>query len=861
MRASEASPVGLDPRMALADWANKHDEWVRRLVRLVLGSGRQLAGTDIDTVYGLFLEEKRLLKRSSPHEPEISISDELVDPETPFTLSRISRVTGVNALVTGSSIDFNAGLTVLFGENGTGKTGYARVLKCLADSRSADEILPDVYNVDSVPQPSADIGYRAGDDELLLHWKGERGRAPFTRMSVFDSPAVHLHVDGDLAYVYTPASLALFTYVTHGVEGVQHAIKREITELRSTGINLLARFNRRSSIYPMIETIGAASNLEELQSLSVVPDNAPDRVAKLELAVAALRADTVGQQITLQKRVHRILVEAVTYTAGVQQWPVDEYHEGLRRLSRLREEYSVFREALFAAADLPAPPDPTWESFIHAGQNYRAHLETLRVHDQARCLYCRQSLGHKASQLITKYSDYLEDRIAKDIRSQEFAISGLAQPLLRVSLSEVRSFIDQAHSDDDLSLNNSQGLVKALRDVVNGNDILREGLQDRRSLEAAATRATTKHTSYLESLRLETKTRLEYLGQQAANRDQALADKELELVELKARLELGRVWAQIERRVINAQRSNTLDILAKKTSGVIRQITELAKSASDRLINRNFAQLFNDECEPLRAPQLGLEFVGRRGEAQRRKVTSGNHRPSKVLSEGEQKVIALADFLAEARLIGITAPIIFDDPVCSLDHRRVREVADRIASLASDYQVVVFTHDILFATSLLAHFEKSDRCSYYGVTDEDGKGKVTHGTGPRWDTISRLKKNVDDTITAAQSQEGETRTALVRTAYNWIRSWCEVFVEREVLAEVTQRYQPHVRMTALHNIKTSALPETRKVVLSIFNDACRYTDSHSQPLATLGIAPSLQQLKNNWATLQKCRKQYLRAND
>ena len=88
-------------------------------------------------------------------------------------------------------------------------------------------------------------------------------------------------------------------------------------------------------------------------------------------------------------------------------------------------------------------------------------------------------------------------------------------------------------------------------------------------------------------------------------------------------------------------------------------------------------------------------------------MLSGRHKPSKVLSEGEQKVLAIADFLAEARLGGITAPVIFDDPVSSLDHRRINEVARRIANLAEANQVIVFTHDILFATTLLSLFEKS----------------------------------------------------------------------------------------------------------------------------------------------------------
>jgi hypothetical protein len=207
-----------------------------------------------------------------------------------------------------------------------------------------------------------------------------------------------------------------------------------------------------------------------------------------------------------------------------------------------------------------------------------------------------------------------------------------------------------------------------------------------------------------------------------------LGEKQAELMELKDAVELGKSWPVIEAQVNRAKEADQLKTLKRPLPSLGRAVTELAKTASDQLINQSFDALFLEECDALRAPALKLQFVGREGKAQRRKVMSGKHKPSKVLSEGEQKVLALADFLAEARLAGITAPVIFDDPVSSLDHRRINEVSRRIARLADDNQVIVFTHDILFATTLLGLFEKSKRCVYFQVTDEDGKGKVIRAT-------------------------------------------------------------------------------------------------------------------------------------
>ena len=78
----------------------------------------------------------------------------------------------------------------------------------------------------------------------------------------------------------------------------------------------------------------------------------------------------------------------------------------------------------------------------------------------------------------------------------------------------------------------------------------------------------------------------------------------------------------------------------------------------------------------------------------------GGGAPSAVLSEGEQRAIAIASFLAEIKLGKGRGGIVFDDPVSSLDHRRRWEVAERLVLESKERQVLVFTHDIYFLAIL-----------------------------------------------------------------------------------------------------------------------------------------------------------------
>src|SRR5690606_4793725 len=110
-----------------------------------------------------------------------------------------------------------------------------------------------------------------------------------------------------------------------------------------------------------------------------------------------------------------------------------------------------------------------------------------------------------------------------------------------------------------------------------------------------------------------------------------------------------------------------------------RKVTEQEKYLSGKYFNKAYLDLFNEECEMLSA-NFGVEInhTGSQGSSFRQ-LSYKNHSPSKVLSEGEQKVVSLADFFAEIRLSEINNGVIFDDPVSSLDDGRKSNIARRLA--------------------------------------------------------------------------------------------------------------------------------------------------------------------------------------
>jgi energy-coupling factor transporter ATP-binding protein EcfA2 len=844
----DVARAAVDPRTLLAVWANERDEWVRSLVGEIIQSGAPVSESQIAGAYELFRQEKGLDVRTLEIVEPLSVDATTDETAPPLTISRLSEVESVNALVPGSVIEPHAGLTIIYGENGTGKTGYARIFKALAKSRTDGDILGDV-SAGATGTPSAKISYTLGDGDKEFHWGGEHGVAPFVRMSIFDAPSVSYHVDADLEYVYVPAALALFNHASAAIRGMQTRLEDRIASLQSGSSVLLDRFPRESSVYAQIETLGAATDLAALKAKADPDPAIEDRLGALRQAVAALESDSLPTQIRSRQREVRVLTQANDMASALLAVDPARYNELLGRRTQLTADYETFRSTLFAAASLPAEPEETWTSFIEAGEAYRRHLAGAGVHDADRCLYCRQQLDSSARELLDKYSSYLEDKISADLRKVGGELRTIAENVRDLPRQDVETFLLEHES-----VEGKPSYYDALAVIAEARKTLYDAMTQAIAYDGDLASTITEPAAAMTSALAATSLLVADLQTQAADQTTALKAKKAELAEMAAAAELTRSWSAIETRVTAAKEVDQLDQLKRRFRSLLRSLTDLTKEASDQLMNQNFEDLFAEECQELRAPTLKVQFVGREGRPQRRKTLSADHKPSLVLSEGEQKVIALADFLAEARLAGITAPIIFDDPVSSLDHRRVREVAERLRGLAQDNQVIVFTHDILFAATLYALSEKSGHFAYFEITDENGKGKVTRGAHPASESISTIRAEINSTIQAAKGQDGQARAALIRQGYSRIRAWCEVFAETELLQGVSRRFEPNVRMTNLEKIKVEKLPQVIGAVSSVFDDACRFTEAHSQPIATLGVAPTLEGLEADWSKLQEARK-------
>lgn len=850
------------PREILIGWANDQDNWARAIASEVLVSGKELPEETLTNVYQIFLAEKELTLDEPTTVPPITLTSTRESTTQELRLLYVKDVTNVNILAPQQEITFNKTASLFFGENASGKSGYVRILKRLAAVRSAEPILDDFRSTSSSP-PHSVLGYKLGSVEHSFEWNDETGIFPFSRISIFDSRAVSIHVDEDLTYTYTPADLALFRHTHAAADQIKNRLERDQREKRPAGNPFVSRFARDTVVYPKVESLGPFSDLQGLSALANVTPEEAATIEWLRNSVEALRPQSIESRLELALADKSLYNSMLLTAKTILEFDSGAYNEIIQRAEAAKQRYTEVTDTAFAGEDIPGVLSDSWRAFVQSGENYITYLDMPDYPlEGAKCIYCQQDLERASIKLLAKYRDYCNnaarlqlDAADRDRVSATRAIANLDSHPLEVSLERKLAAADNQGNIPEV-ITKSRNLISdfkpSLETIVKGDRL--NGFEEVHQVALQVDELCRNAVAQIEEL-------VGALTAQAEERQRSFTQESAKLRNLEARMTLQALLPEITDYVERAKwASKASTIISSRFPTLLRSLTEASKIASEQLVNSDFERLFQEECRALAAPTVSLDFPGRRGQPARRKTLAPNYRLSDVLSEGEQKVIALADFLAEASLQTVPSPIVFDDPVNSLDYKRLKHVVDRIVRLSEHRQVIVFTHSIWFATELLSRFEDAtDRCSYFDVSQSDGiSGIVTSGTHPRWDTVSQTKGRINSLLQGAGAASGETQTALIEKAYDTIRTWCEVVVEQELLCHVTQRYQPHVAMTMLPRIKADRLSAAISVILPIFEKACRMMAGHSQPLETLSVRPSLDELRQDWQSLQRALEDYKR---
>ncbi len=145
-------------------------------------------------------------------------------------LCEIRNVQNVNAQAPDQVIPFfSKGLTVVYSDNASEKSGYARILKQCCRSRARGErILLNVFKQLPSEPASATISFKIGDAEKqLFHWREGTSLPELSQISFFDIKCAPVYVNQENEVAFTPFGLDLLPRLANTCLIVQSKLKEE----------------------------------------------------------------------------------------------------------------------------------------------------------------------------------------------------------------------------------------------------------------------------------------------------------------------------------------------------------------------------------------------------------------------------------------------------------------------------------------------------------------------------------------------------------------------------------------------------------------------------------------------------------
>ena len=215
----------------ILEWSQKLPGWQRDALRRIIVTSC-IGDGDVADLVALAKHESGTPAESGAPVP-IPLAREHLNvghvAKERVVLDAIGQVQNVNALAPGQRLAFaRSGLTVVYGENGSGKSGYVRVLRRVCRARRAPDILPDA-RVANPGKPQAVFWIRKGDtDAVPVAWtQGEDPPEELGSLSVFDRESEKSFVDEDDESTFVPVGLDVFEELASVVSKVREALVLE----------------------------------------------------------------------------------------------------------------------------------------------------------------------------------------------------------------------------------------------------------------------------------------------------------------------------------------------------------------------------------------------------------------------------------------------------------------------------------------------------------------------------------------------------------------------------------------------------------------------------------------------------------
>ncbi len=729
----------------------------------------------------------------------------------------IRNLQNVNALIPDQCLPFAPALTVVFGANASGKSGYARVLGCAGFTRSEIDIIPDINHPDcSILIPEAEIELKDESGTRSIRYQRGQECIELRSLHVFDVKSVHEHLVKKNTFTFSPAGLSYLTRLAEVTDEVRKSLSSLAAQLSKPQDFTPLFQGGNSPTKDIVSNLNAKTDLDALKKASQLSEADNSRIPELDKNIAELKTKSIPQQIEkLEKTIEDLTgLRSKLGELSDQLSPdfVKKIRDAINEYNRADSLVKKIGVDQFRTEHFTQTGTETWYDFVKAA---KALAEKEQSDDKPypqeddRCLLCHQPLSKEARELLLKLWEFLEGEAQAALKKANISLNSHKQTLSNTALD---FFSEQAVSYRYLDENDKaegSGLVKTISSFVDQcrtriASLIR--MIDDRDSKPQFSELPRSGSDLIEVLVGNLNKQLEELRK--ADPAKKIEQLETELRTLTHRKILGEQYPEIEKYVHRLSWAEK----AGKAGGSTRAVTLKYNSLFEQIVTGGYLKIFEKILAHLGRPiRVRANTTPRKGETFRQLMLETDSEslppganPDTVLSEGEKRAVALADFLSEVALDTGSAGIVLDDPVTSLDLEWSSVIASLLVEEAKKRQVIVFTHNLPFVYYLKNFSEdKKVDAAFHWVKrgdHDDRPGYVFAHNSPALESTYNTTHIAEEYYNKAKDKPPAEQERELKQGFGALRTTYEWFIIYKLLGGVVVRFDERISPGRLKDI-------------------------------------------------------------
>ncbi len=847
----------------LLKWSQHRPAWQRDALRRLVLSG-DLSDEDIralteicKSAHGL-AEQQDIAPLTKEHVPDKNAGN------APVSLLSIFHHRGVNALAEDQTLNFAPNLTVVYGDNAAGKTGYIRILKSACRARGQERILGNVVAGVAPLSPVVSIKYKVGTEPGPREWTGSGEDAFISRVSVFDTQCAAVYLTEKTDVAFRPFGLDLFDKLVKACKGVRTKLE---SEQRALGSNALAvaqaQIPEGTSVAKLLASINSLTNPELVQTLARLSPEETAHLGLLERSLLDLQAndpEKLIRQLTLRAgRVQALARHLKEVEAGLSPEPVAAAFDSRTEGGRKTEEARRLRDATFPAGVLSGTGSEAWTALWEAARRFSQEQVYPGkafpvVEDGAHCVLCQQDLDHAAGHRLRQFEAFVVSSTERELRQVRETFARLRTSFidLKTTTGAIDDTLKEIRIEHDAV---ADAITAALVTNENRRKAVVLALIENKDL-AADCPALEPVAHQADGLAEQIEARIKTLRTSSTSDTRKRLTAEAQ--ELRARTLLAQhaplVLDEIERKKRIA--AYELCINDTTTNAITQKSTAVTKTAVSQKLKGSFDEALTNLG--FRHVEVELkEAGGAEGVLYHKLILTrapGVELP-KVVSEGEQRCLSIAAFFAELSTADDPSGIVFDDPVSSLDYKWREGVARRLVQEAKTRQLIVFTHDVVFLLLLKQFAEEQGVEQLDQHVRQLSKGAGVCAEELPWVAMPVRKKigYLKDEWQAADKLFRDGHQAAyekeAKYLYGLLREAWERALEEVLLAGIVERFRPGIQTQHIGTI-TDITPEDCGTLDAAVTKCSRWLPGHDRAPAARAPVPEPAELKADIEALE-----------